>query len=199
MQKVVVFDIGGVLVDWKPELAWVDDLGSSQAALAFMERIDFNSINARGDNGESFADMSRELPDVGDQKRLKAYVERYAVTVQDTIPGTWDVVEDLRNTGVPLHAITNWSAETWPTGLKTHPRLGEVFGTIIVSGQEGIMKPDPRIFERLCERAGVSASDCIFIDDSERNVVGAKACGFDAIQFQNAEYLRNELVSRGVL
>jgi FMN phosphatase YigB (HAD superfamily) len=199
MDKIVVFDIGGVLVDWQPHLAWVDELGSDAAALAFMERINFPALNLRGDNGEAFADLARELEDVDDRARLTAYVGHYTKTVVHRIPGTWDVLDDLLDQGTPLHAITNWSAETWPEGLKAHPRLADVFGTIVVSGQEGIIKPDIRIFELLCLRAGVAAGDCIFIDDSEKNVAGAKVAGMDAIHFTGAEALRADLVQRGVL
>jgi len=71
------------------------------------------------------------------------------------------VLDALKAKGVPVHAITNWSVETWPEGLKSHPRLGEVFGTLVISGEEGVIKPEARIFELLCERAGVAPSDCV--------------------------------------
>ncbi|WP_170753567.1 HAD family hydrolase [Ruegeria lacuscaerulensis] len=197
--KVVVFDIGGVLVDWHPHLAWVDDLGSEDAAHAFIERTGFKAKNARGDNGERFADMAKELADPEDQNLFASYVERYTLTVQNAVSGTWDILDRLKANGTPVHAITNWSAETWPEGLKVHPRLGEVFGTLVVSGQEGVMKPDPRIFRLLCERAAVQPQDCVFIDDGLHNVEGACAVGMDAIHFVGTEALEAELSERGIL
>ena len=196
---VVVFDIGAVLVDWQPHLAWIDELGSIDAVEAFMERVDFRARNARGDNGERFADLAAEIDDPEDSARLAAYVSLYTKTVPDEVPGTWAVLDRLRDRGVPIHAITNWSAETWTEGLKVHPRLGEVFGTLVVSGREKISKPDSRIFELLCERAGVAAQDCVFIDDGLHNVAGAKAIGMDAIHFTDAEALEAELVERNLL
>ena len=196
--SVVVFDIGGVLVDWKPHLAWIDELGED-GAHAFIERTDFVARNVRGDNGERFADMADEIADPDDRRRFAEYVDRYTLTVPDAVPGTWDVLDRLNDGGIPLHAITNWSAETWPEGLKVHPRLGEVFGTTVVSGQEGVMKPSVRIFEILCERAGVSPADCVFIDDSPKNVEGAKAAGMDAVHFTGAGPLADALTERGLL
>lgn len=197
--SVVVFDIGGVLVDWQPHLAWADEFSSQAETESFMSRIDFLARNLRGDNGERFADMAQELEDPDDQRRLAAYVPNYAKTVEGAVAGTWDILDALKAKGVPVHAITNWSAETWPEGLKSHPRLGEVFGTLVISGEEGMIKPDSRIFEMLCERAGVAPSDCVFIDDSPKNVDGAKAAGWDAIHFTGAEALRTALEQRGLL
>ena len=196
--SVVVFDIGAVLVDWQPHLAWSDELGED-GARAFMERVGFKALNARADNGERFADLATEIEDAKDRARFASYVTRYARTVVDAVPGTWALLDRLRARHVPVHAITNWSAETWPEGLKVHPRLGEVFGTLVVSGREGVSKPDARIFELLCERAGVSAGDCVFIDDGLHNVEGAKAAGMDAIHFTGATSLEKELVARNLL
>lgn len=197
--SIVVFDIGGVLVDWQPHLAWADEFSTEDEALAFMDRVAFSARNLRGDNGERFADMALELEDPEDQRRLAAYVPNYAKTVQQPLQGTWDILDELKAKSVPVHGITNWSAETWPEGLKAHPRLAEVFGTLVISGVEGMIKPDPRIFALLCERAGVAPSDCVFIDDSPKNVEGAKAAGWDAIHFTSSENLRDALRERGLL
>lgn len=197
--KAVVFDIGGVLIDWQPHLAWVEALGSEQAAHDFINRTGFRERNARGDNGERFADLALELDDPQDRQLFASYVELYTRTVQNPIHGTWEVLDRLKDQGIPVHAITNWSAETWPEGLKVHPRLGEVFGTLVVSGQEGMMKPDKRIFDLLCERAGLSPQDCVFIDDGLHNVEGARAAGMDAIHFTTPQALEEALTERGCL
>lgn len=196
--SVVVFDIGGVLVDWQPHLAWTPELGEA-GARAFMARIDFPARNLRADRGETFADLAAELDDPADAARLTAYPSLYTRTVQHAVPGTWAVLDDLRAGGVPIHAITNWSAETWPEGLSVHPRLGDVFGTLVVSGREGIIKPDRRIFALLCERAGLAPENCVFIDDGAHNVAGARAAGMDGIHFTGADALRAALTERGLL
>ncbi|WP_171100644.1 MULTISPECIES: HAD family phosphatase [unclassified Ruegeria] len=197
--KAVVFDIGGVLVDWKPHLAWVEALGSEEAAHAFIERTGFLEKNARGDNGALFADMALELEDPEDQRLFADYVPLYSRTVEEPIHGTWAILDRLKAQGTPVHAITNWSAETWPEGLKVQPRLGEVFETLVVSGQEGIMKPDARIFHLLCERADIAPEHCVFIDDGLHNVKGAQAVGMDGIHFTSPQALEVALAERGFL
>ena len=197
--KHVVFDIGGVLVDWQPHLAWADRFGSAEAAQAFVERTHFRALNARGDAGERFADLALEVADPDDRAHFADYVSLYTKTVVDPIHGTWAILDRLKAQGTPVHAITNWSAETWPEGLKVHPRLGEVFETLVVSGQEGIIKPDARIFHLLCDRAEVSPEACIFIDDGLHNVDGARAVGMDGIHFTSPNALETALTDRGVL
>lgn len=194
----VIFDIGAVLVDWQPELAWADELGI-EGAQAFMARIGFDKINLACDAGASFAKAAAEIADPDDAARLATYVDRYQLTVPDKITGTWDCLFDLKDRGVALHAITNWSAETWVEGLKAHPELGDVFGTTIVSGQVGMIKPSVAIYRLLCDRAGVSADQCVFIDDGRHNCIGARAAGMDAIHFTGPETLRTELAARGLL
>lgn len=197
--SVAVFDIGGVLVNWQPHLAWIDELGSRAAVEAFMARVDFKSRNARADAGESFAELAAEIEDTEDRRRLEAYVSLYPRTVPDAVPGTWQIVDRLREASVPVHGITNWSAETWPEGLKVHPRLDEIFGTLVVSGRENMAKPAPAIFALLCERAGVAPSECVFIDDGLRNVEGARRAGMDGIHFTGAKALEVALTERGLL
>lgn len=197
--KHIVFDIGGVLVDWQPHLAWTERFGSDDAAHAFIERTNFRALNARGDAGERFADLALEVEDPDDRAHFADYVALYTKTVVQPISGTWAILDRLKSQGSPVHAITNWSAETWPEGLKVHPRLDEVFEALVVSGQEGILKPDARIYHLLCERAGASPQDCIFIDDGLHNVEGARAIGMDGIHFTSSDALEIALIERGVL
>lgn len=194
----VVFDIGGVLVDWDPVLAWQEDLGP-EGARAFLARIGFDKINLACDAGASFAVAAAAIADPGDAARLLDYLPRYARTVPHKVAGTWEILRELKARGVPVHAITNWSAETWPEGVKAHPELGEVFGTTIVSGQEGMIKPGTGIYRLLCARAGVAPDACVFIDDGLHNCIGARAAGMDAIHFTGAEALRAALTERGLL
>lgn len=195
----VVFDIGGVLVDWQPHLAWADRFGSVEAARAFVERTNFRALNARADAGASFADLAKEVPNPDDRANFADYVALYSNTVRNAISGTWALLDRLKAAGTPVHAITNWSAETWPEGLKAQPRLGDVFETLVVSGQEGIIKPDPRIFALFCDRASVTPESCIFIDDSPANAKGACEVGMDGIHFTTPEALETALSERGLL
>ncbi len=197
--SVVVFDIGGVLVEWQPHLAWADVFDNRGEIEAFMARIDFAARNHRADAGARFAELAAELDDPADARLLADYVPRYPLTVPRAIEGTWALLDRLTARGVPVHAITNWSAETWPRGLTVHPRLGSAFGVTVVSGQEGVAKPDPRIFRTLCDRAGVAPAECLFIDDGPQNVDGARAVGMDSVRFTSPEALERELAERGLL
>jgi 2-haloacid dehalogenase len=197
--KAVVFDIGNVLIRWDPYLAWLDDLGSRSAVTEFLTRVAFFDRNLRADGGETFADLAAELNNVEDQRRLSAYVERYAATVPDKIEGTWQLLYRLKEQGRQVHAITNWSAETWPVGVSAHPELGEVFDVTVVSGQEKMLKPQPEIFHRLCERAGLTPQDCTFVDDMLKNVEGARAVGMDAIHFTTPQAFEAALNERDLL
>lgn len=194
----VVFDIGAVLVDWQPHLAWADELTEAEAR-AFMDRIGFDKINLACDAGATFSGAAAGLSDANDTARLARYVDRYAATVPRKIPGTWDVLRDLKAAGRAVHAITNWSAETWPHGVATHPELAEAFGTTIVSGQVGIIKPSVEIYRLLCTRAGVRPEQCVFIDDGLHNCIGARAAGMAAVHFTGADALRTALTDMGVL
>ncbi|WP_293574886.1 HAD family phosphatase [Phaeobacter sp.] len=196
--KHVVFDIGAVLVDWQPELAWADELGLD-GARDFIDRIGFDKINLACDAGASFAQASEEIANPEDAARFAHYVSRYHLTVPRKIAGTWECLYALKARGITLHAITNWSAETWPIGLNVHPELGQVFDTTIVSGQVGMIKPGVAIFELLCDRAGVAAENCIFIDDGLHNCLGAKAAGMHIIHFTDPDALRASLEAKGVL
>lgn len=194
----VVFDIGGVLIDWQPHLAWADELDAAEAQ-AFMERIAFDKLNLACDAGATFAQAASQISDPDDAARLGRYVERYQHTVPAKIAGTWDILQALKDAGTPVHAITNWSAETWPEGCKAHPELLEVFDTSVVSGEVGAIKLSTEIYTLLCHRADVAPERCVFIDDGVHNCIGARAAGMDAIHFTGADALRTALQHRGLL
>ncbi len=195
----VVFDIGNVLVRWDAHRAFLPALPDRAAVEAFLARIGFAALNLRADSGERFTDLAAEIADPADRALFSTYLPNYALTIAEPIEGTWALVERLRAAGHAIHAITNWSAETWPLGLATHPRLSTAFGVTVVSGQERVLKPEARIFALLCERAGVAPGDCLFIDDSPKNVAGAMAAGMDALHFADPATLERDLARRGLL
>ncbi len=195
----IVFDIGNVLIRWDPHLAFLPDLGSRAAVDAFLARIAFHDLNLRADAGEPFGDLAATIPDPADRARFARYPDRYPATLPEAIEGTWALMDRLRARGHAIHAITNWSAETWPLGVAAHPRLGSAFGVTVVSGLERVLKPDPRIFAILCDRAGLTPAEAVFIDDTARNVEGARAFGMDAIHFTGAPALEAALAARNLL
>lgn len=195
---IVVFDIGGVLIDWQPHLAWVDEMDAVEAQ-AFMDRIAFDKLNLACDAGATFALAASQIADPADAARLGRYVERYQHTVPAKITGTWDILYALKDAGTSVHAISNWSAETWPEGCKAHPELLEVFDTIVLSGEVGVIKPSTEIYALLCHRTDIAPQRCVFIDDGLHNCIGARAAGMDAIHFTGPDALRTELEARSLL
>ncbi len=175
-----------------------NDLGED-GAKAYLTRIGFDKLNLSCDAGATFAQAAARIGDPEDAARLGHYVTRYTRTVPAKITGSWDILYALKKANVPLHAITNWSAETWPEGCKAHPELLEVFGTVVVSGEVGVIKPSTGIYALLCQRAGVSPERCVFIDDGVHNCIGAQAAGMDAIHFTGSDALRAALQDRELL
>lgn len=199
MITTLVFDIGNVLVRWDPVAPFLPRLGDRATVQAFIDRVGFAALNLRADGGETFDALATGIADPQDRAIFSDYLPGYAASIADPIEGTWALMDRLRARGHAIHAITNWSAETWPVGLATHPRLATAFGVTLVSGLEGITKPDPRIFARLCDRAGVAPGDCLFIDDSPYNVAGALAAGMAAHRFTDPQTLERDLTLRGLL
>jgi 2-haloacid dehalogenase len=114
-----------------------------------------------------------------------------------SLPHTVAVLADLKAAGVPLFSLTNWSAETFPIALKRFDFL-HWFDDIVVSGAEGVIKPDRRFFDILVERTGLPATSLIFVDDRMDNVVGARNAGLEALQFTTADQLHHELRTLGL-
>ncbi|MCV2446058.1 HAD family hydrolase [Paracoccus sp. DMF] len=198
--KSVIFDLGAVLIEWDPALAFADVFTSRAAAEAWMARIGFDGWNRAQDGGRSFAEGLQAAREAhGDEARqLAGYLAAFPLTIEKTVPGAWEIAEALLARGVPLYGLTNWAAETWPHALEIHPRLGRLFRDIVVSGRVGALKPEPAIYRLLMDRNGLRPEDCIFIDDNPDNVEGARALGIDGIHFTGAQALGAALARRGL-
>lgn len=197
----VIFDLGMVLIEWDPALAFADVFTTRAEAEAWLDQIDFHGWNRHQDGGRSFADgFAAAKAQHGELAApLQDYLPAFHLTIQQPVAGSWQIVDALLARGVPLYAITNWAAETWPAAMQTYPRLGQVFRDVVVSGQVGELKPEPAIFRRLMQRNGLEPQACIFIDDSPANVEGARSLGIDAIHFTDAAALAEALKDRGLL
>lgn len=151
--------------------------------------------NDRLDRGRPFAEGVAELVErFPDQAELiTAYHERWPEMVRGSIEGTVEVLDELQATGIPTYVLSNASAETWPFAVERFPFLGS-FDGVLLSGEVGVAKPDPEIFDELCRRFGLQPATTVFIDDRAANVDAARALGFSAHHFQGAPGLRAELV-----
>lgn len=200
MARVAVFDVGEVLIRWDVAAAFRPDFPDDAAIAGWLEDVGFHDWNLAQDAGRPLAEAvaAAEAAHGEAAAPLRHYRARFADTIRQPIAGTWALLERLAARG-PVYAITNWSAELWPEALRLHPRLGQVFADVVVSGREGIIKPDPAIYRLLLDRNGLAAGDCLFIDDRAANIAGAKAVGMDGVLFTTPEALEAELRARAML
>ncbi len=197
--KAVVFDLGGVLIDWNPRYLYRDVFADLDEMEHFLGSVCTMEWHYQHDLGRP---MSVTLPEHAD--RFPDY--RDAIMMWDDenamIGGAHDdvvaIVHELRDRSVPCYALTNWPAETFPAARRRFAFL-EAFENILVSGEEGVAKPDPAIFQLVLDRFGLHAPATLFIDDSAGDVAAADALGFRTHLFRSAQQLRSELGRVGVL
>jgi 2-haloacid dehalogenase len=196
----VVFDLGGVLIDWDPRHLYRQLFSDPQEMEVFLRDVVSPDWNAQQDSGRTWAEATAELlakhPD--QEEMIRLYSERWAEMLAGPIGGTVDILREIRDRGLHVYALTNWSAETFPRARPMFPFL-EWFEGIVVSGDERIKKPDPQIWHRLIERYAIDPSRSVYIDDMPHNATVAAELGFHAIRFESPEQLRARLVGLGVL
>jgi 2-haloacid dehalogenase len=200
-RRVAIFDLGGVLLEWNPRHLYRKLFNGDDAAMEdFLANVCTTEWNERQDAGRTFAEGTRELlPRHADKVELiEAWGKRFGEMIPGPIEGTVDVLSDLRARNVPLYGVSNWSAETFPPQRARFPFLSW-FEDIVVSGEVGFIKPDPRIFQILLERNSLAAESAVFIDDVERNAQAATRLGIHGIHFRSPAQLRVELATVGLL
>ena len=195
----VIFDVGNVLIRWDARLLYRQLLPDEAAIDAFFAEIDFHAWNLDFDRGRPWEDgvAARAATFPHHAELLRAFHDRWHETVPGEVEGSAAVLAELAAAGVPLYAITNFSAEKWEECRDRFPFLRE-FDDAIVSAQERLLKPDPAIFDRFFRRTGCRAGECVFVDDGQRNVAAARAAGMHAILFRCPEELARELRARGL-
>ena len=198
--EAVIFDLGNVLITWDPHPAIAKAVGAEQAT-RFLADEDFGFMawNHHQDAGRSWDEAERAavISYPHWEPAIRAYRENYPDSLVGAIEGTVQIVRELHAAGIPLFALTNWSEELYPFALERFDFL-DLFQGIVVSGKEGVAKPDPEIFTILQKRIGHSLDACIFIDDNVRNVEAAAEAGLDAILFTDTDHLRQDLAGRGL-
>lgn len=198
--KAVVFDLGGVLIDWDPRYLYRKLLDDEAAVEEFLATVCTPEWNAEQDRGRPFAEGVAELVERHPvhAAAITAYHERWPEMLGGAVGGTVEVLAELRAAGVPVYALTNWSAETFGIARERFEFL-EWFDGVLVSGEERMIKPDPAIFRLLLDRFGLDPGATFYIDDSPANVAAADRLGFDAVRFTSPAQLRRDLEARGLL
>jgi 2-haloacid dehalogenase len=196
---VPVFDLGGVFVDWNPMYLFRKLFDSEEDAQWFQDNICTLAWNLEFDAGEIYAEGVAKLITRFPKywREIQAYDLRWKETLGHHIQGTIDIHNELVEQEIPTFAITNFSWEKWVSCLPDWPFL-EKFDGVIVSGLEGLVKPDPRLYRVFCERYSLAPDNCVFIDDSEQNIVAARKFGMHGIHFKDPAMLRKELIALGL-
>ena len=199
-RRVVVFDLGGVLIDWDPRHLYCKLIGDEAAMERFLATVCTHEWNRCQDAGRSFAEGARLLKAEHPERAelIDAYGTRFHEMIAGPIAGSVEILAELRERGIPLYGLTNWSAETYPAAFERFEFLRWLRG-ILVSGEVGLIKPDPRIFALLIERFGIDPQHAVYVDDVEANIAAARPFAIHAIHFTTPERLREELVELGLL
>lgn len=200
-RSVAIFDLGGVLLHWNPRHLYRKLFNGDDAAMEdFLANVCTTEWNERQDAGRTFAEGTRELlPQHADKVELiEAWGKRFDEMISGPIDGTVDVLSDLRARNVPLYGVSNWSAETFPPQRARFPFLSW-FRDIVVSGEVGFIKPDPRIFQILLDRNGIAPGSAVFIDDVAVNAAAASRLGIHGIHFRSPDQLRRDLAAVGLV
>lgn len=197
---VVVFDLGGVLLDWNPRYLYGKLIADPAAMEDFLATVCTSEWNLEQDRGRDWDEAVRLLTDrfPHHAELIAAYHLRWEEMIAGPVPGTKAVLHDLQAREVPTYAITNFSAPKLDLARRTYPEVASFRG-IVVSGEVGLLKPEPEIYRRLLDDHGLAAEDTVFIDDVQKNVDGAKAVGMHAVLFTDAVRLRKDLEGFGLL
>ena len=176
MIKNIIFDYGGVLLDWNPHYLYDPYFGDAEKAEWFLTNICTYEWNAQHDNGkpiaEGVAELIAEHPEW--KKEIEMYYGEFMKMMGGQIPGMEEYIKQLKAKGFRVFGLSNWSIETF---------------SLVISGIEHVMKPDPRIFELALQRFGIKAEETVFIDDNPKNVAAANALGIRGILFEGKEKL----------
>jgi 2-haloacid dehalogenase len=200
-RSIAVFDLGGVLIDWNPRYLYRKLFDGDDTAMEyFLANICTSDWNVQQDAGRTLAEgcaiLKKAHPAYA--RYIDAWMERYEEMLAGPIQGTVDLLAELRSRGVPIYALSNWSAETFPAAKKRFDFLQWFNGTLL-SGKVRLIKPDPRIYQLFFKTHGVDPAHAVYIDDLQPNVDAANALGMHGIRFTDPVALRHELKRVGLI
>jgi 2-haloacid dehalogenase len=199
--NTIIFDLGGVLIDWNPKYLYRKIFNTEQEVEWFLNNICTSEWNDQQDAGRSFEDATKELiakhPDW--EPAISAWYGRWQETIKGPIEETVKILSSIKDSQrFRLYALTNWSSETFPWAYNTFTFLHWFHG-IVVSGNENTRKPFPEFYQILFDRYNVDPLNSLFIDDNIKNIQGAQAVGLQTIHFQSPEQVKAELIGKGIL
>ena len=191
----LIFDFGGVLIDWNPHYLYDSYFGDRAKTDWFLANICTMEWNGQVDAGKPMAEATAELvakfPEW--KKEIEMYFGRWIEMIGEAIPGMYELLLELKARGHRLFGLSNWSAETFVQIKEDFPALKLLEG-MVVSGYVKCLKPSPEIYQLLLDRYSLKASDCVFTDDNAANVAAANSLGIRGILFTGASDLRKQLL-----
>ncbi len=198
--KNIIFDFGGVVMDWNPRYFFKDYFNDDEKMEFILKNIATDEWNAEQDRGRTLAEGTEiqvaKFPQW--EKELRAYYDNWTTMLRSDIPKNVEVLRKLEHSNYELFGLTNWSAETFPYALENYDFFKIFGGKIVVSGTEKVIKPDPKIWEVLLERYHIKADESVFIDDNAKNIEVAKALGFITVHITPETDLEKELKDLGL-
>ncbi|MEN9884797.1 MAG: hypothetical protein RLZZ420_2014 [Bacteroidota bacterium] len=199
--NTIIFDLGGVLIDWNPEYLYKKLIPDTTERKWFLENICTSEWNEEQDGGRSIAEANSLLIDQYPTYKslIEAFYDRWEEMLGGSIAETVSIFNNLRKTGnFKIYALTNWSAETFPKALDLFEFL-HWFDGRLVSGEEMTRKPFDDFYELLITKFSIDKSSAIFIDDNYRNVIAAERLGIKSYHFTSAADLKRDLLAMGLL
>ena len=198
--KNIIFDFGGVVMDWDPRYFFKDHFNDDEKMEHFLKNIATDEWNAEQDRGRTLAEGTEiqvaKHPEW--EKEIRAYYDNWTMMLKSDIPQNVEVLRKLEHSKYNLFGLTNWSAETFPYALENYDFFKIFEGKIVVSGTEKLIKPDPAIWEVLLNRYQIKAEESVFIDDNAKNIEVAKSLGFICIHIKEDTDLERELRELGL-
>lgn len=195
----VIFDFGNVLVQWHPELVYGEYFGDEARAWWFLRHVtdlDWRQrIDAGAPQDACIEELQGRYPEY--REAIALYRERWREMLTGEMPGMRELIGDLKDAGYSIYGLTNWSMETFPEARRMFGIL-QLIDHYVVSAAEGLVKPDPRLFQVLLDRYHLRADECIFVDDNADNVAAAMGMGMTGIVFSGAEELRKKILGNGI-
>ena len=196
----IVFDIGRVLIHYDPEIPYRRIIPDEQRRRWFLGNVCTPDWNIEQDRGRKWADAEALLiadhPDEADN--IRAFRQNWHEMVSHPYADSVAVMEALIAGGHDVTMLTNFSAETYPDARRMFPFLDLPRG-VSVSGELGLLKPDREIYDHHAAAFGLEPAATLFIDDSQKNVEGAIAAGWNAVQFTGADKLKTDLAAYGIV
>jgi 2-haloacid dehalogenase len=199
--SAIVFDFGGVLLDWDPRYLYQQLFAGDVSAMeSFLAETDFYGWNNLQDAGRSFSSGVAEACERFPQycELIRAYDTRWEESIAGPIHGTIELLRGLKGQGYRLYGLSNWSAEKFYL-VRHRFDFMDWFEDIIVSGEVKLIKPDPKIFHLLLTRLGLPAEAVLLVDDSLKNIEAARQLGFHTVHFTSPCQLSNALKAKGIL